>query len=140
MSHQLIYVEVSSLSDIVIFCYCRLPLSFVSQIEVRHNIPAPKNETCHFAVSIKVREEIRDNVVDNIPVFRAGHMMQNDADDDEDDNSDDHFEERGRKGRKCRKNPQRKKCRKRKTNNKKHLKPKMEAKVPDALQLQVCAR
>ncbi|XP_074624283.1 complement C3-like isoform X1 [Acropora palmata] len=107
------------------------------QIEVRHNIPAPKNETCHFAVSIKVREEIRENVVDNIPVFRAGHMMQNDADDDEDDNSDDHFEERGRKGRKCRKNPQRKKCRKRKT---KHLKPKMEAKVPDALQLKVCAR
>ncbi|XP_015756257.1 PREDICTED: complement C3-like [Acropora digitifera] len=114
---------------------------FVStQIEVRHNIPAPKNETCHFDVSIKVREEIRENVVDNIPVFRAGHMMQNDADDDEDDNSDDHFEERGRKRRKCRKNPQRKKCRKRKTNNKKHLKPKMEAKVPDALQLQVCAR
>ncbi|KAK2565842.1 C3 and PZP-like alpha-2-macroglobulin domain-containing protein 8 [Acropora cervicornis] len=110
------------------------------QIEVRHNIPAPKNETCHFAVSIKVREEIKDNVVDNIPVFRAGHMMQNDADDDEDDNSDDHFEERGRKGRKCRKNPQRKKCRKRKTYNKKHLKPNMEAKVPDALQLKVCAR
>ena len=125
-------------------------LNLFFQIEVRHNIPSSKNETCQFSLEIKVREEVKPNVKDSIPIMgrsggETGNDDQNDEGDEEEDDDDDDYDyidddERERKARKCRKNPKPKSCRKKKRKSKKHKRPKNEAKIPDALQLKVCAR
>ena len=108
------------------------------QIEVRYNVPSAKNETCHFALSIEVREEMKEDKEDAISIMaRSRERRDND--------------ERERKARKCRKNKKRKSCKtknkkKKKKENKKnnvkniHKKPNTEAEIPDALQLKICAR
>lgn len=97
------------------------------QIEVRHNVPSPKNETCSFALKIEVREEFREDSDKGVPI--AGRSRQRRDDDI-----------RERKAKKCRGNKRKKACKKRKKNKKHHKKPKTEAKPPDALYLRICAK
>ncbi|RMX57629.1 hypothetical protein pdam_00015728 [Pocillopora damicornis] len=97
------------------------------QIEVRHNVPSPKNETCSFALKIEVREEFREDSDKGVPI--AGRSRQRRDDDI-----------RERKAKKCRGNKRKKACKKRKKNKKHHKKPKTEAKPPDTLHLRVCAK
>jgi len=99
------------------------------QIEVRHNVPSPKNESCHFALKIETREEIKEGKEDTVPIMgRSRERRDEDA--------------RERKGKKCRKNKNKKKksCKKKKKNQKYHKKPKTDAKPPDSLHLKICAR
>lgn len=99
------------------------------QIEVRHNVPSPKNESCHFALKIETREEIKEGKQDTVPIMgRSRERRDEDA--------------RERKGKKCRKNKNKKKksCKKKKKNQKYHKKPKTDAKPPDSLHLKICAR
>lgn len=97
------------------------------QIEVRHNVPSPKNETCSFALKIEVREEFREDSDKGVPI--AGRSRQRRDDDI-----------RERKAKKCRGNKRKKVCKKRKKNKKHHKKPKTEAKPPDTLHLRICAK
>ena len=47
---------------------------------------------------------------------------------------------RRKKSKKCRKNKRRKSCKTKRKNVKHHKRPSTDAKVPDALQLKICAR
>ena len=93
---------------------------------MRHNVPSSKNETCHFDVGIEIREEMKQENGDLKPIMGRSREKRDD-------------DERQRKARKCRRNHRRKSSRKNKK-NKKHKKPKTEAKIPDALQVKICAR
>ncbi|XP_078346612.1 venom factor-like [Oculina patagonica] len=97
------------------------------QIEVRHNVPSSKNETCHFALKIDMREEIVENKGDVVPIMGRSREKRDD-------------DERERKAKKCRKNKKRKSCKKKKKNRKHHKRPNIDAKPPDVLLLKICAR
>ncbi|PFX30398.1 Complement C3 [Stylophora pistillata] len=97
------------------------------QIEVRHNVPSPKNETCSFSLKIEVREEFRKDNDKGVPI--AGRSRQRRD-----------YDARDRKARKCKGKKRKKACKKRKKNKKHHKKPKTEAKPPDALHLRICVK
>ena len=104
-----------------------LTIRLLFQIEIRHNVPSPKNESCLFAIKIETREEIKEGKEDAVPIMGRSRERR-----DED--------ERERKAKKCRKNKKKKSCKKKRKNQKYHKRPKTDAKPPDSLHLKICAR